>query len=264
MQDEPESHDTLNTREFFFQPCHSTNVHIKTKDNGHIFVHSLILEIRSFVFRELEYKSNEKTVIDFDFSYEATLVFFNFMYAIDIGEIQLNPAYVVEVWKICFKYDMKPYFEILTECVKDFMTQSDDDEFCWINIGNLASQYKQIDLIDFIFEKHVACNLFLSEGVSMLKLNSDFKDHLLSRLLTQQPNMLKKELYEVKDENGDWCVAEIISKDSNVWRFHIQGHAPKRCCNYDPMPNVGYIANMGTRNIKKRITTDFGVIIKLE
>jgi hypothetical protein len=261
MQDE---YLFLDKQQFSFEPIHSTNVHVKTKGNGHIFVHSLILEIRSPVFRELEYKTNEKTVIDFDFSYEASLAFFDLMYAIDINEIELNTHHILEVWKICFKYDMKPYFDMITTVVKDLMTTFDDDEFCWINIGNLASQYKQIDLINFIFEKYVVCNLFVCNNIPMSKLNPDFKDHLLSRFLTLQPNMQKKELYEVRDEKGDWCVAEIISKDSHLWRFHIQGHAPKRYFAYDAMPNVVNIANMGTRKIKERIVTEFGVMIKLE
>jgi hypothetical protein len=248
-------------KQFCFEPVKSVNVHIQTKDNGNILVHSLILEMRSQVFRDIEYKS--KTIIPFDFSYEASLAFFNLMYAIDIHKVELQYKYLLEIWKITFQYDVKEYFQMITNILKNAMTRFDDDDLCWIYIGNLACKFKELDLLDKIFETYVASTKFLVDDSIMVKLNPEFKDYLLSRLLKLQPTTQRRELFEVKDDEGDWYVGEVVKKDGSMWRFQIQGFKDKYIVAYAP-PNINRMAIMGTRKIKEQINTEFGVMTRLE
>ncbi len=270
MQEEAQScDDSKKELSFSFEPSRSTNVHIKTKDNGSIFVHSLLLEMRSNVFREIEYNHKEKTIIQFDFSFEASLAFFHLLYAIDIKKVELKHVHLLEIWKITFQYDTKEYFVMITQYVKELMEQVDEETddnhqelFSWSNIGNLAMRYKEMELIDFIFTKHVLYNQFQFDPNIVSKLNCDFKDYLLSRLLSIQFETKKRELLEVQDEYGDWYISEVIQRDSDRFKIHYQGFSSTKDKWMKSPPNLS-ISNTGTREIKQQTKTQFGVKIQL-
>jgi hypothetical protein len=260
---EDKAKPNIDEKQFCFEPIRNGNVHIQTKDNGNIFVHSLILEIRSQVFRDIDYSLDKKTIIPFDFSYEASIAFFTLMYAIDIHKVELKHKYLLEIWKITFQYDVKEYFKMITNLLIRIMTRFDNDDLCWIYVGNLACKFKELHLMDNIFEKYIACTNFLVDDTIMLKLNPEFKDYLLSKLLKLQPSIQRRELFEVKDDDADWYVGEVVKKDGSMWKFQLQGFKDKYIVAYAP-PNINRIAVMGTRKIKNQINTEFGVLTTLE
>ncbi len=120
---------------------------ISSKIGEKFYVHRYILQQRSAFFENLDMKYLD--TINLNYSSEACLIFVTLMYSNSFRDVEITSEHILEVWKLCFQYDIQPYIlHCEAELLKTFNIESQE----WWLIANQAVQFKSKRVLEKFFE----------------------------------------------------------------------------------------------------------------
>lgn len=180
------------------------------------YIHRLILEMRSDVFRNHEWETN--TVFKTKFSPKASLEFLKLIYCFNIATHVIDQAALIEVSRICFQYNV-----YTKECIdwieKKLQTDEVDNEF--IDTCNFVADFQQTDLMKNIID--ILKPRLTLTNTTLRGLSLGFKNMLIMYLYGSKIESEVK-IIEAEDEYGYWYVAEQLRSRHNKVFVHYQGY----------------------------------------
>ncbi len=209
------------------------------KDNNEFYVHKLILQMKSSIFRDLEW-DEKKTIIKTEFSKEANLQFLQLLYTSTFTIQQDN---LLEVYTMCMKYNVNEkrcFYTMRSLIISNKLPIDDEKSLNLIDIANFASTFKQPKLLTLLMPRIMKEGNLTKE--QFRKINIGFKDVYLMELLkieVVQKKIINKhgsvigqgttivhyqtQIVEARDTENRYYLADVLNDDGSNLHVHYQG-----------------------------------------
>ncbi len=155
---------------------------IVSKNGDKFCLHREILKKRCVFFENLDMKYLEN--LNLCYSTEACATLMNLMYSNSYQDVEIANDCILEVWQLCFQYDIKAYIQYCEAKISLLLTSH---TFNWWEIANQAILFKSQILLDQLLTMKLTVTFDITQ-----RLNLDVQKMLLKKWFMIQDKPIKK------------------------------------------------------------------------